>query len=146
MDDQTARAIGRAWQADRPWEMLTALTELDDRMGGHPGAHAAAELIAAELTSLGVRSVTVDAFDLTRWDRGDSHLRVIDPADRVFASVALPYSPPGRVEGRLVDVGGGTDEAVEAADLAGKIALVSTMTPDDRARFVHRNCLAQYFA
>jgi Zn-dependent M28 family amino/carboxypeptidase len=138
MDDSADRAIGRAWRDDRGWRVLTALTQLDDRFGGHPGEHRAAELIADELDEIGLRHVTIDSFDLTRWDRGDAALQVIDPVERGFEAVALPYSPAGTVEGELVDVGGGTTTAVEAVDLGGKIALVSTLTPDSDERFVHR--------
>jgi len=138
MDDSADRAIGRAWRGDRGWRILTALTELDDRFGGHPGEHRAAELIADELDEIGLRDVRIESFDLTRWDRGEASLQVIDPVDRLFEAVALPYSPAGTIDGELVDVGGGTRTEVEAVDLAGKIALVSTLTPDGDERFVHR--------
>ncbi len=138
MDETAERAIGHAWRDDRAWRVLTALAELDDRFGGHPGEHEAASRVADELDSIGLREVTLDPFDLTRWDRGAARLQVLEPADREFQAVGLPYSPSGTVQARLVDVGGATVEEVEAADLDGKVALVSTTSPQSDTRFVHR--------
>ena len=109
--DDLARALGRAWQDDAPWALLTALTELDDRMAGHEGERRAAELTADALADAGARDVTTTEFDLPVWRRGDCSLAVTEPARREFEAFALPYSPPGRVEGApLVDVGHGTKE------------------------------------
>lgn len=138
MDETVDRAFGRAWRDDRPWNVLTALTELTDRMGGHPGERRAAELIADELSSVGVRQVTVEPFDMTRWDRGDAALRVLEPTEREFHAIALPYSPPGSVEARITDVGGGTGPEVDDAAVDGAVALASTALPSHKSRFVHR--------
>jgi Zn-dependent M28 family amino/carboxypeptidase len=111
MTDDLARALGRAWQDDAPWALLTALTELDDRMAGHEGERRAAEHTADALADAGARDVTTTEFDLPVWRRGDSSLAVTEPARREFEALALPYSPAGRVESApLVDVGHGRNE------------------------------------
>ena len=137
-DDDLARAVGRAWLDDAPWELLTDLTAIPDRLAGGPGERRGAELTAAALADAGGRAVAERPFDLQRWRRGTSTLAVTTPDERSFETLALPYSPAGSVEGPLVDAGAGTPEAVAGADLAGAIAVVSTETPADFPRFLHR--------
>ena len=49
MDDDTNRALGAAWRDDFPWNFLSRLCEIDNRLGGHPGERRAADLVAAGL-------------------------------------------------------------------------------------------------
>ncbi len=138
-DDSLERALGRAWSSDRPWNLLTRLTELPNRMGGSPGERRAAELVREEFESIGLADVRTAEFPMARWERGETELAVTDPVERSFRAIALPYSPAGDVEGPIVDVGYGTPEEIEDAGeaLDGAIALSSTTTPPGR-RFVHR--------
>lgn len=138
MDERAHRAIGRVWLSDRPGEFLTRLTEVGNRMGGHPGERRAATLVGEALEEAGAREIAEDRFEMTRWDRGEAALRVTEPIDRAFDALALPYSPAGDVSGELVDVGRGTQEEFEEATVKGRIALVSTLSPRGYGRFVHR--------
>ncbi|MFC6716907.1 M28 family peptidase [Natrialbaceae archaeon GCM10025810] len=135
------RAVGRAWLDDRPREALTRLTELPDRMGGSPGERRAAEIVREEFEAAGLEDVELETFPMQYWERGRTEFAVVDPVERSFEAIALPYSPPGDLEGPLVDVGYGTPAEIEAASeqrgLDGAIAVSSTTTPPDR-RFVHR--------
>lgn len=135
MDEDAA--LGATWRDDEPYRFLRALCELDDRMAGHDGEARAAGLVANAFRDAGVRDVTRESFPLTVWTRGETRLRVTAPVERTFEGVALPYSPSGRVAGPLVDVGHGTHEEIERADLDGAIALARTDSPAD-GRFVHR--------
>ena len=141
MTDEDARgverALGRAWTDEAPWDVLTALTELDDRMAGHEGERRAAELAADAFAAAGARDATVDDFDLTVWTRGDCSLAVTEPVERSFEALALPYAPAGEVNGRLVDVGFGTGSAFEDRDIEGCVVLASTDSPASE-RLVHR--------
>jgi Zn-dependent M28 family amino/carboxypeptidase len=107
-------------------------------MGGHPGERRAAELLADAFAEAGVRDVRTDPFPMRRWDRGSADLAVVDPAERSFPALALPYSPPGDVEAPIVDVGYGTPEEISDADVSGAVVVASTTTPPDHGRFVHR--------
>ncbi|WP_135805839.1 M28 family peptidase [Halorussus marinus] len=133
----TDRLLGEAWRDPYPWEFLTRLTEIENRMGGHPGERRAADLVAEGFERAGARDVSVDAFEMHRWTRGDAELAVTDPVERSFETVALPYSPAGEVRGELVDVGHGTPAEIDDCDVEGKIAVASTTTPEG-SRFVHR--------
>jgi Zn-dependent M28 family amino/carboxypeptidase len=137
MNPETAAALGEAWRDDYPWEFLTALTEIGDRMGGHPGEGRAAELVAEGFERAGAREVEIGSFEMNRWTRGDAELAVTDPVERSFETIALPYSPSGEVRGELVDAGHGTPEELDEVDVTGKIVVASTTTPEG-SRFIHR--------
>ncbi|WP_053947037.1 M20/M25/M40 family metallo-hydrolase [Halolamina sediminis] len=130
-------AIGRTWTDDRPGEFLTDLTAIGSRMGGSEGEARAAEIVADAFRDAGVRNVEQDPFEMQAWQRGDSSLRVRSPVEREFETIALPYSPAGEVEGELVDAGYGTPEEIDELDVAGKIVVASTTTPEG-GRFIHR--------
>jgi len=134
---EEARALGRAWTDETPWDVLTALTELDHRLAGHEGERRAAELAAEALRDAGARDVHTTGFDLPVWTRGDCSLRVTAPTDREFEAVALPYSPAGDAGGRLVDVGYGTADEFDGVDVEGAVVLASTDSPPG-GRLVHR--------
>ncbi|TYL38453.1 aminopeptidase [Natronococcus pandeyae] len=144
------RALGRAWSDDRPWNLLTRLTELPDRMGGSPGEREGAEIVRDSLSEAGVSDVRIDDFPMQHWKRGQTEFAVVGNettadddngeatgVNRSFEAIALPYSPAGDVEGPLVDVGYGTPEELDEVDLQGAIAVASTTTPPGQ-RFVHR--------
>jgi Zn-dependent M28 family amino/carboxypeptidase len=135
------RAIGRGWTDDRPWGLLTRLTALSHRMGGSPGEREAADLVAETFTEAGLADVTIDEFPMQHWQRGRTEFAVSEDGGhsegRSFEALALPYCPPGDVEGPLIDVGYGTPGEIDDADLRGAIAVASTTTPPNR-RFVHR--------
>lgn len=130
--------LGRAWHDDNAWELLTRLTELPERMGGHPGERRAAEYVAESFEDGGVDGIEIEEFGMNRWDRGRAELGVTEPVERSFEALALPYSAAGEVSGELIDLGYGTPEEIEKRDVAGKIAVASTTTPPEKGRFVHR--------
>jgi len=139
--EATAEALGRAWLADDAWDLLTRLTELDDRLGGHPGERRAAEYVAEAFTDAGVRAVREDPFPVQRWTRERVEFAVSVPdrgVERSFEAVALPYSPAYEGDAPLVDVGHGTPEELDAADVAGAVALTRTATPPWFDRPYHR--------
>jgi len=147
MDDDTNRALGAAWRDDFPWNFLSRLCEIDNRLGGHPGERRAADLVAAGLESARIEP-TIEEFGMQRWTRGRAKLAVSAPAvtgdfaadesiDRSFETFALPYSSAGDVHADLVDVGHGTPDEIDAADVEGTVALASTDSPSSERR-VHR--------
>ncbi|ELZ92926.1 putative aminopeptidase [Haloferax mucosum ATCC BAA-1512] len=140
MDDLSADARGafaRTWTDDRPWEFLTALTSIGDRMAGGEGDSRASSLVANAFADAGVEAVEFDPFEMARWTRGETTLELTAPDERSFDAVALPYAPAVDVSGPLVDVGYGTPSEIDDCDVDGGIAVASTTTPGD-GRFVHR--------
>ncbi|EJN58214.1 M28 family peptidase [Halogranum rubrum] len=140
MDDHIAAALGRAWLADPDdvaWNLLSDLTAIENRMGGSDGERRAAERVATAFRDAGADDVHLQSFETKRWTRGSATLDLLEPDERSFETIALPYCPPGEVEAPLVDVGYGTPAEVDDCDVDGKIAVASTTTPDS-GRFVHR--------
>jgi len=141
MDERVACLLGRAWQSERPWRVLRTLTELEDRMGGHPGEQRAADFLEDELESLGVEDVTQESFAIPEWTRGETsllaHVHSRD-RERTFEARALPYCPESTVEAPLVDVGYGTPAELDARDVEGAVVVASTATPPKADRFFHR--------
>jgi len=141
MDERVARLLGRAWHSERPWRVLTTLTELEDRLGGHPGEQRAADVLADELETLGVANVSQESFAIPEWTRGETsllaHVHSRD-RERTFEARALPYCPESTVEAPLVDVGYGTPEELDAKDVADAVVVASSATPPRADRFFHR--------
>ncbi|SER25789.1 M28 family metallopeptidase [Natrinema salaciae] len=144
-DPALERAIGRAWIDDRPWDLLTRLAELPDRMGGSGGERRAAELVRDALADAGLADVRFDEFPMQHWERGTTEFAVFggdgatdaERIERSFEAIALPYSPADDIEGPLVDVGYGTPDEIDDANVRDGIAVASTTTPPNE-RFVHR--------
>jgi Zn-dependent M28 family amino/carboxypeptidase len=136
--DETDRVLGRAWHDPFAWDFLTRLTEVGNRMGGHPGERRAAEMTAEAFTDVGAEGVEIESFPVQRWERGSAALAVTEPIERSFETIALPYSPPGEVSAPLVDVGYGTPDEIEEKDVSGAVVVASTDTPPGRGRFAHR--------
>lgn len=131
--EPVAGAIGRGLADDAGWELLSELTALPERFGGHAGERRAANRVGAALEAAGL-APEFREFELTRWERGQTTLRV-DGTTR--EAVALPYSPAAEVTGPVVDVGHGSPAEIEAADPAGAIALTTT-APPPTGRHPHR--------
>ncbi|PSQ31989.1 aminopeptidase [Halobacteriales archaeon SW_6_65_46] len=140
-DDALARLAGRAYDDPFPWQFLTELIEIGPRLGGSTGERRAAEHVAAAFDA-----ATADpellSFDIQQWTRGDAELEIrVERDERVversFDASALPYSPPGDVRAPLVDVGHGTPDETDSADVSGGVALADTASPSD-GRYIHR--------
>jgi len=134
--------VGDAYTSTYSWELLCDLVDIDNRMAGQDGETQGAELVRAAFEEHGLSEVSTDPFDVPGWWRGSSSLVVETDRPHVFDEryqlVALPGTPSGAVEAELVDVGHGLPEDFDGVDLDGKIAMASSLTPDDYGRWVHR--------
>ena len=120
------------------------LEELVDRFGprflGSPHERPAAEFIRDRFAGFGADSATLEPFTCPGWVRRDTSLMVRRPVERAVSCIALPYCPPGDVEGPLVDVGAGDPQTfAELRDaMKGAIVMATTVTPRSRATRMHR--------
>ncbi|WP_380674640.1 M28 family peptidase [Salinigranum sp. GCM10025319] len=126
--------IGDAFTSDVGWSHLERLVDIGDRMAGSPGEREALEATRDALENVGVRDAHIDPFPIQGWIRGDS---AVYAGDRALDSIALPRSPAGSAEGRLVDLGDGLPADFDR-DLSGAVVLVSSTVPDHVDRFIHR--------
>jgi Zn-dependent M28 family amino/carboxypeptidase len=144
-------AIGNAYTDTAGWELLTELSDLDDRMPGHEGEARGADAIAEAFETAGLADVTQTPFSIPGWWREDASLAVAygdrtSTFDGTHELVALPGSPSGEVTGEVVDMGYGLPEDFEDVDLSGSIAMASSLTPDEYGRWVHRGEKYSYAA
>ena len=136
--DTDAATMGRAATDPFPARFLERLTDVGNRMGGHPGERRAAELVASALADADANPREVP-FPITRWTRGEAELVAPagpDDSARSFETVGLPYTPAGDVHAPLVDAGQGTPAELDGVDCAGGIVLARQGSPGERQ--VHR--------
>ena len=126
--------IGDTFTSDVGWSHLERLVDVGDRMAGSAGEREALEATRDALENVGARDARIDPFPIQGWVRGDS---AVYAGDRALNSIALPRSPAGSAEGRLVDLGDGLPADFDR-DLSGAVVLVSSTVPDHVDRFIHR--------
>ncbi|PSP80124.1 peptidase M28 [Halobacteriales archaeon QS_1_68_20] len=133
--------VGDAYTSTFAWDLLEDLVDVGNRMAGQTGEAEAAERLASAFQTAGLRGVSIQEFPIPGWWRGSSSLFVSGPVERTYEAdhdvIALPGCPAGTASGELVDVGYGTDEEFETADVEGKVAMARSDVPDDH-RWVHR--------
>lgn len=122
-------------------EFLTELVErFGSRFAGSEQERRAARWIAERWRAAGVPEVATEGFEVPGWVRGPASLEVVDPVQEQLACIALPYCPPGEVEGPLVFLGDGEPYGYEAMDdeIRGAVAMVTTAIPQFAGRPMHR--------
>ena len=136
--------VGEAQTSSFGWSVLEALTDVGSRMAGTEGEREGAAVVRDAFDDAGLKAPRIESFEIPGWWRGDSSLTVTEPVTREHTGqqdvIALPGSPAGSVTAEIVDVGAGTEPEYETVgtELDGKIALVSSETPDDADRWIHR--------
>lgn len=120
------------------WKTLTELVDIDHRLAGSPGEREAAELMQNKLSELGMKNVQIDEFDIVGWERESCWLQH-EASGETFESFALPRSASTTVETELVDLGHGTPEDFEQADVEGSIVMVASNSPMHYDRVIHRS-------
>src|SRR6056297_1653475 len=146
-----SEAVGDAYTDSTAWNLLADLADLGDRMPGHEGEAAGASLVADALADAGLDEVSTTEFPIPGWWRGDASLTV-EHGGRTMTFggshelVELPGTPSGEVTGTIVDMGYGLPEDFEGVDLTGRIAMASSLNPDDYGRWVHRSEKYDYAA
>ena len=136
------KLVGDAYTSSRHWELLCDLVDLDNRMPGQEGEKLGAELVRDAFEERELRDVEITEFEIPGWWRGSSSLAIEHDRGHTFEGqhevVALPGTPSGTIEAELVDLGYGLPDDFEDADLAGKIAMASSATPETDDRWIHR--------
>ena len=124
--------------SDEAREVLTYLTdELGSRFAGTEGESLAADYVAEKMKEYGLKNVSKEGFEFQGWQRGSTELFVNDEILKDLSAIALPFCPPGEIEGELIDLGDGVEEEFER-DFKDKIVLVTSETPSHKKRWLHR--------
>lgn len=106
------------------------------RFGGTDDERGAGQFILERLAAAGADKTYLESFTCPGWTRNETTLQAMAPVERSFDCIALPFCPPGEIEGPLVYLGDGHPQIYEdnRERLKGAIVMVSTATP----RFYHR--------
>jgi aminopeptidase YwaD len=141
MPTLTDELVGDAYRNGIAWETLESLVDVGNRMAGQDGEREAADVVAEAFEEAGLREISREPFEIPGWWRGSTTLELSDN-DQTYADshqlFALPGTPAGEEQAEIVDVGHGTPEEFEDADLDGKIAMASSRTPESYDRWIHR--------
>lgn len=137
MLDAIDRAIcGEIWASDAANRNLETLClECSGRFAGSANDRRAVELVTRLWEQYGLTDVHSEPFPLVAWERGETILEIVSPAQRAYPCVALPYAPACNLEAEAIDLGFGHDDDVDraGAEVRGKIAVVkSANAPDHR--------------
>ena len=114
----------------RAYETLETLCEeIGPRQAGSHAEREACRM-AAEVFAKSEYGAAVVPFTYPGWQPGESEVEAITSARRrQIPSNPLGWCPGARVEGSLVDAGMGGEKDLEAADIRGRVALVSSANP-----------------
>ncbi|MFB6154994.1 MAG: M28 family peptidase [Haloferacaceae archaeon] len=136
MDDTTW--IGDRFVSTRGRDVLVDLTRIGARLGASEGERRGHERVREEFEALGLRDVTLSSFDLPKWERGSSSVRLAGDREESLDCIALPGSPAATVEGEVVHLGYGLPEDFERADLDGTVVVARSDVPEYHDRWLHR--------
>ena len=102
--------------------------ELPDRYSGNANEREAASYIEQILKSAGISTTMLELAAYVSLPV-DSRLRVLVPEQREIPSIPfmnIPNTPPGGIEGDLVDVRSGSEDDLRGKDVEGKIILAES--------------------
>lgn len=129
---QTDRQIiGDIFTSDASHQLLLQLCDVcGNRFAGSASERKAADTIAAAMRANGLENVHLEPLAITAWTRGTTMLRMTQPVEREFSTLALPYSPACDLTAEMIDCGGGEQEdfARLGDAVRGKIAVCAAET------------------
>jgi Iap family predicted aminopeptidase len=133
--------VGEVWTSDEAYRNLVYLCdECGSRFGGTAGERKAVQFLTSRMSQYGLDDVHTEEFEYAGWARGRARLTALSPKRRAFPCLALPYCGSGEVQGELVFLGSGHPDvyAERADEIKGKIVMVTTESPTDLCRTMHR--------
>lgn len=99
------------------------------RNAGTLAEREAAELLALQMKEIGLADVTVEGFDVDKWEFHDATVEISKPGVSLIHAGSfsgLDGTGPDGITGQLVYVGEGTAKDYEGLDVEGKIVLIDT--------------------
>lgn len=133
--------VGEIWTSTEVYDnVVTLCDEFGSRFAGTPGEKAAVDFMLKKMQEYGLENVRPEEFEYTGWIRGEARLEVVDPIQREFPCIGLPYSPTAQVEAELCFIGDGHPDtyAKRENEINGRIAMVTTRSPAFLGRGMHR--------
>lgn len=139
MHDYSRDFISRCVTEQNAYGILTRLCdEVGERPSGSESERRGAELMAGLMSDYGL-DVSMSEFSYDGWERGPTRVTFsAKGAQREIPAYPLGYCPPADVHAEVVDVGTGSEAEFAAANVRGRIALVSSATAPS-APALHRS-------
>lgn len=131
---------GEIWVNSEAYRNLLVLCDdFGSRFAGTEGEKLAVDYLVRRLRDYGLENVAADPYIYTGWRRGPAKLELLEPIRRDLTAISLPLSPPGEVEGEIIDLGNGDPSEFKRREkeIGGKVVLC-TSAPGPSGREVHR--------
>jgi Zn-dependent M28 family amino/carboxypeptidase len=134
------KIIAEIYTSSEPMDNLEVLCDVyGSRFPGLPGDEAAVNYIMEKLESYGCMNVHAEEFIIPGWRRGPATLEIVNPIKKSFDVISLPHSLEGEVEGELIFLGPGAISDYQEEKIKGKILMVTSASPSNMKRFLHRS-------
>ena len=129
------------WSTAERWLMGSASTDslanehintlcdsIGIRWGGSEGERRAAEYIRSQFKSFGLRSTSIENFQVNSWKATSADILIRDEAGRTIDARASLFCPAINITARLVDVGFGMPHEIKSLNqsLEGTVALMAS--------------------
>ncbi|MEZ4570440.1 MAG: M28 family peptidase [Thermomicrobiales bacterium] len=94
----------------------------------------------SKMEEYGLEKVHIEEFPMATWERGPAKLTLLEPVEREFSCISLPYCPAADLTGELLDVGDGEEDDFERLgdQVEGKIVISKAETNRPGERGSHR--------
>mgnify|MGYP003381091723 CR=1 FL=1 len=66
-----------------------------------------AEFLKRKMEDYGLQNVRLEEFQMAGWERGSASLTLVEPVERSYSCVAMPYCPAADLTAEVIDVGEG---------------------------------------
>jgi len=133
--------LGDSWTTDEPMQVLRELCDdIGHRFGGSESERQGGELLKRKMEEYGLENVRIEEFSLASWERGSASLKLLEPVERDFSCIAMPYCPSADLNAEIIDVGEGEQADYERLGdaIKGKIVITDAETNKPGERKSHR--------
>jgi aminopeptidase YwaD len=133
--------IGAIWTTDEPYQVLRELCDdIGHRFGGSESERRGGEFLKKKMEEYGLQNVRIEEFRMAGWERGSAALKLVEPVEREYTCVAMPYCPSADLTAEVIDVGEGELADFERLGDAvrGKIVISAAETNKPGERKSHR--------
>ncbi|HLT17997.1 MAG TPA: M28 family peptidase [Thermomicrobiales bacterium] len=133
--------LATIWTSNEAYETLRILCdEIGHRFGGSESERRGAEFLKQKMEEYGLENVRIEEFPMATWERGAAKLTLLEPVEREFSCISLPYCPAADLTAELLDVGDGEEDDFERLgdQVRGKIVISAAETNRPGERGSHR--------
>ena len=133
--------LGDIWTTSEPYDVLREICDdIGHRYAGSESEKQGAEFLRRKMEEYGLDNVRMEEFRMAGWERGSASLRLIEPVEREFSVISMPYCPAADITAELLDVGEGELADFErlADQVKGKIVISAAETNKPGERGSHR--------